>query len=366
MRRLLALSLAMLAQPVIAIENNLPVVIAVPEAVNEGDVFSLLFTGTSPDGCGLARDSVQVKNDVVTVTYRRNNTGGIAICSQALVPFRMPITVFENGETAKAGTYKVRVELIDGNGASSKLLAFALVPVNKVGLPPVQPESGHWNVEEEGPYATSGNGVSFSFERQIGTAVNMSNFYSSDGSPEWYINSGAMNKQVFGAPFYTVRGGQSLFEAYKPPREVEYSGVLLFEFATPTRGTAWVSQPVGPGLFDGLKLMPISIKRFNYGYGALSEALSGRWVLSSEGSSTVSAQNLEFAAVADTGNTLNSYVSGDFRLNCTASAARPSVLNDSCVLLRNGVTVANFDRVGYQRLRGLDSAGKGVSLFRVD
>lgn len=364
MSRLLALSVSLLAQQAMAIENNLPVVLAVPETVNEGGVFSLLFAGTSPDGCGLARDSVRVQSDVITVVYRRNNTG--MICTQALTPFRVPITVFENGETAKAGTYKVRVELIDGNGSTARLLAFALVPVSKAGALPIQPESGHWNVEEEGPYATSGSGVSFSFERQIGTAVNISNFYGSDGSPEWYINSGAMNTSVLDAPYYTVRGGQSLFEAYKPPRDVEYSGAMLFEFNTPTRGTAWLTQPLGSGLFDGLKLMPISIKRFNYGYGSLSKAFSGRWVLSSEGSSTLSAQNLEFTSVADAGNTLNSYVAGEYRLSCTANPARPNVLNDSCVLTRAGATVATFDRVGYQRLRGLDSANKAVSLFRID
>lgn len=363
MYRSLALSLSLLVQPALAIENNLPVVLGVPEQVTEGSVFSLLFAGTSPDGCGLARDSVRVQNDVITVLYRRN-TG--VICTQALTPFRLPITVFESGQTAKAGTYKVRVELIDGDASSSKLLAFALVPVSKAGTLPIQPESGHWNVEEEGPYATSGSGVSFSFERQIATAVNISNFYAGDGTPEWYINSGPMNANVLDAPYYLVSGGQSLFEAYKPPRDVNYSGAMLFEFSTPTRGTAWLTQPIGAGLFDGLKLMPISIKRFNYGYGALSKALAGRWVLSSEGTSALSAQNLEFSAVAGGGNTINSYVSGDFRLNCTANPARPNVLNESCVLTRAGAAVASFDRVGFQRLRGLDSSNKAVSLFRVD
>ena len=362
MQRILALSLCALSQYATAIENNLPVVVAVPEQVSEGGVFSLLFAGTSPDGCGLARESVRIQDDVITVVYRRNNVG--LVCTQALSPFRVPITVFENGQTAKAGTYKVRIELIEG--AQSKLLSFALVPVSKAGSAPIQPESGHWNVEEEGPYATSGSGVSFSFERQGNTAVNISNFYGKDGTPEWYINSGPMNRNVLDAPFYTVRGGQSLFEAYKPPGEVEYSGALVFEFSSPTRGTAWLTQPTGAGLLDGLKLMPISIKRFNYGYGSINKALAGRWVLSSEGSSDVAAQNLEFVAITDTGNTLNSYASGEFRLNCTANAARPNTLNESCVLTRAGATVASFDRVGFQRLRGLDTAGKAVSLFRID
>ena len=365
MHRLVALSLfSVLAHQAKAIENNLPVVVAIPEQVTEGGVFSLLFAGTSPDGCGLARDAIRIENDVITVVYRRNNTN--LFCTQALTPFRVPITVFENGQTAKAGTYKVRIELLDGVSQQTKLLSFALVPVSKAGSPAIQPESGHWNVEEEGPYATSGSGVSFSFERQGTTAVNISNFYGGDGSPEWYINSGPMTASVLNAPFYTVSGGQGLFEAYKPPAEVEYSGTLLFEFSSPTRGTAWITQPIGSGLLDGLKVMPVSIKRFNYGFGAMNKALSGRWVLSSEGASTLSAQNLDFVALGDTGNTLNAYASGDFRLSCAANAARPNLLNESCVLTRSGSTVASFDRVGYQRLRGLDTAGKAVSLFRVD
>jgi hypothetical protein len=351
-----------------AVENNLPVVSAIPATVKEGETFSLLFSGTSPDGCGIVRDSVAVVGDQITVRYKRGGSPN-TLCTQALVPFRLPITVFTGNETAKAGTYKVRIELAaldGGDTVSTKLLSFALVPVAKAGRNVVVPESGHWNFEVDGPYPTSGSGISFSIERQNDMVVSLTNFYNADGSPEWYINSGKLIANTLSSEYFTVSGGQSLFSAYKPPKSVEYTGNVLFEFASPTRGTAWIMQPIDSGLLSGLKVMPISIARFNYGFGAMSKALNGRWVLASEGQSSIESKTLEFQSIADTGNTMANYAAGEYRLNCSLEVSRPNVLNDVCTLTKNGLIVANFDQVGYSRMRGTDNAAKNVSLFRVD
>jgi hypothetical protein len=351
-----------------AVENNLPVVSAIPASVVEGQAFSLLFAGTSPDGCGIARDSVRVVGDVITVLYRRGG-GANVVCTQALVPFRQPITVFGAGEGARAGTYKVRVELVEtpANGTVSvtKLLSFALVPVLKSGQRPVLPESGQWRFEEGGPYATSGNGIGFSIDRQNDTVVNVSNFYGASGRPEWYFTSGTLASNTLNADFYTIAGGQSLFGAYRPPTSVDASGALQLEFTSPTRGTAWVSQPVDNGLLSGLKIMPISITRFNFGYGDTLKALAGRWVLASEGTSALESRTLSFASTSS-GNTQSNYSDSDYRLSCTANLARPAILSDTCTLTRAGALIGTFDSVGYERLRGQDSAGKAISLFRLD
>ncbi len=368
--RLLASAIAISAMSTnaIALESHLPTVTAIPAAVVEGDTFSLLLTGTSPDGCGLARDSIKVLGDEITVVFIRAG-GALGICTQVLTPFSFPITLFEAGAVAKAGTYKIRIELapIERNSQTvNKLLAFALVPVTPVGKRPILPESGQWSFESGGPYATSGSGVGFNIERQDQTIVNVSTLYGSDGSPEWYINSGKLVANTLHSELFSVNGGQSLFGAYKPVKEVQYNGNVHLEFNSPVHGTAWYTQPIDEGLLSGLKLMPISITRFNFGFGAGAGALSTRWALVGEGASTIESKTLALTNAANASNTAWSYVSGEFRLNCDLYTARPALLPKSCSLTKNGVNLAQFDQIGYSRMRGLDAAGQAVSLFRLD
>lgn len=368
--RLLASAIAISAMSTnaIALESHLPTVTAIPAAVVEGDTFSLLLTGTSPDGCGLARDSIKVLGDEITVVFIRAG-GALGICTQVLTPFSFPITLFEAGAVAKAGTYKIRIELapIERNSQTvNKLLAFALVPVTPVGKRPILPESGQWSFESGGPYATSGSGVGFNIERQDQTIVNVSTLYGSDGSPEWYINSGKLVANTLHSELFSVNGGQSLFGAYKPVKEVQYNGNVHLEFNSPVHGTAWYTQPIDEGLLSGLKLMPISITRFNFGFGAGAGALSTRWALVGEGASTIESKTLTLTNAANASNTAWSYVSGEFRLNCDLYTARPALLPKSCSLTKNGVNLAQFDQIGYSRMRGLDAAGQAVSLFRLD
>lgn len=367
-KRLLAISALAISSHAVALESNLPSVSAIPATVVEGDKFSLLLTGTSPDGCGLARDSIKISGDVITVVFIRAG-GALGICTQVLTPFNFPITIFAAGEVAKAGTYKVRVELapIERNSQTvNKLLAFTLVPVTPLGKRAVLPETGQWSFEEGGTYATSGSGVGFNIERQDQILVNISSLYGSDGSPEWYINSGKLLANTLSSELFSISGGQSLFGAYKPVKEVQYNGDVQLEFNSPVHGTAWFTQPIDEGLLSGLKLMPISITRFNFGFGPGALALSTRWALVSEGASSIEGKTLALTNTANTSNSAWSYSSGEYRLNCELYAARPALLPKSCSLTKAGISVANFDQIGYSRMRGQDAAGQPVSMFRVD
>jgi hypothetical protein len=357
----------MLCTPAHAIENNLPTLIAIPATVVEGDRFSLQLSGTSPDGCGFARDSVKIVADVITVVFVRGG-GASGVCTQVLTPFRFPITVFDAGAAAKAGTYKVRIELAPFNRNDqtvNKLLAFGLVPVTAPGKRAIVPENGQWNFEEGGPYPTSGSGISFNMERQNDALVSITSFYNSDGSPEWYINSGQTIAHTLNSSFYTVSGGQTLFGTYRAVKEVQYSGDVQLEFNSPAHGTAWYTQPIDAGLVSGLKLMPISITRFNFGYGAVDRALRGRWAFFNE-EGGVESVTLALEPVGSANSSASNYAAGPFRLNCDRNIARPALLPERCTLTKNAAILATFDQVGYDRIRGLDGEKHAVSLFRLD
>ncbi len=364
----LAISAIAITTTANAIESNLPRVRAIPASVVEGDKFSLQLTGTSPDGCGIAQDSSKISGDEITVVFMR--AGGVhGVCTQVLTPFTIPITLFDAGSTTKAGTYKVRIELapIERNDQTvNKLLAFALVPVTPIGKRPILAETGQWSYEDGGPYATSGSGLGFNIERQGQVMVNISSLYASDGNAEWYINSGNLVANTLSSELFSINGGQSLFSAYKPVKEVQYSGNVLLEFNSASHGTAWYTQPIDEGLLSGLKLMPISIKRFNFGYGAGANVLATRWALVGEGSSTIDGKTLQLTNSTNTSNTMWRFSSGDYQMNCELYAARPELLPKTCNLVKNGVSIANFDQIGYTRMRGYDAAGLSVSLFRLD
>ncbi len=337
---------------------------SIPETVKEGESFSLLIAGPNLP-CGFSINRVSVVDDLITIDAGQINR----VCPAVVLPFRIPVQVFQNGQTAKAGIYKTRLrfESLGGEDPSIQpLLAFALIPVLNSSDSEVLPETGNWNSERGGRYATSGSGVSFNLERQGGTFAAMSNFYDSKGAPTWYFQAGAIANGLHQADAVYVTGGQALFGAYKPPAVVTPFANIAFEFHSPTQGTAWISQSAGDGLTDGIKLMPISISRFNFGFGKAREALQGQWVLTADQREGSGTQWLNFAPLDTAGNVLSSYRDGEFRLNCTMEPTKPESLPTGCALLRGETQVAALTKIGYNKMRGVDPNGKALTLYRLD
>jgi hypothetical protein len=340
-----------------ALQNNLPTVRAIPASVSEGESFTLEIKGTAPDGCGYALEKTTVEQDLIRVRLKDGGTG--QGCPTVLTPFTMPIQVFNADQGANAGTYKVRIELSPYAGDSQgqvRLLAFGLVPVQEKNKPAIQPESGNWNFDASGAYRTSGSGVSFNLERQNAVLVNLANFYTVEGSSAWYLNAGNLTGSTFRADYLNVRGGQSLFGNYQMPSAIAVEGQMQFEFSSPTRGTVWITQPIDEGLAGGLRLMPISIARFNFGYSGGNQSFQGKFALVSEGDSAIAPATLNFEPMA---TRVQVYRSGAYELACNADGS-------VCVLTRSEVEIGTFSANGFNRLRGLDASGKGISLIRLD
>jgi hypothetical protein len=350
-------SLLMLSASASAIQNNLPTVRAIPESVREGQTFTLEIKGIAPDGCGYIVEKTNVELDVITV---RLKDGGFGLgCPTVLTPFVMPVAVFENGRSAQAGTYKVRIEfaqLTASDQIQVKLLAFGLVPVLANAKAAVQPESGNWNFDPNGAHRNSGSGINFNLERQSNVLINLANFYTNEGSSAWYLNAGTLVANTLKADYLNIRGGQSLFGNYQAPSIIAVEGQMLMEFTSPTRGTAWITQPIDEGLVSGLKLMPISIARFNFGYLGADKIYSGKFALVSDGDSAIGSATLNLQPDVSNSVTTQRYSAGVYELVCKTS----------CMLMRSAVPIGEFTSLGLERLRGLDSVGKAISLIRID
>jgi hypothetical protein len=332
-----------------------------PALVTAGDPLKLVIKGTAASGCGIALVRMDVQGSQITITLRDGVTPG-RFCTTALQPFTLNVNPLAAGSNASAGTYRVSINYVDGDDATrSRLIGFGLVPVIAAGALPILPETGNWAHEQGGEHATSGSGVGFSVDRQRDTVVAIGNFYASDGTPEWYFESGKLNGHVLSADYYMVKGGQTLFGAYRAPQEIRGTGQILFEFMAPTRGTAWVTQPTDQGFPATIKLMPISIARFGFGYGVARSALAGDWQLVAG----TDAKLLRFVASSASGNSVVVYTAEDYRLSCTLDARRPESLPNDCELSKALQPVANFSRIGFEKLSGSDRNQRAVYLFRV-
>jgi hypothetical protein len=344
-----------------ALEDNLPSINAVPEQPKSGQAFSLLVKGTWPDGCGATLKSVQRTGFDITVTMERRE----AICTQALVPYTLPVNLFANGETAMAGVYRVRYQITHSFEPNPRLLAFQLVGVTSSDQRPSEVEAGYWVADPNGSFVTSGSGVGFLIERQGNAVVASANIYDQRGVATWYFGSGPIIGNAMGGQFYDVRGGQALFSPYRPPSSTEAAGKLQIEFTSPARAVAYFTQPADGGLLSELKLMPISITRFNFAYASVYDSYVGKFVLYGESNGQpVQVFNFErqrFGASSVTG--FRDAASGHI-LVCNIESSGSDPLPLSCVLEKDGVQVASFDQLGYARLFGKTTAGAPLTLER--
>lgn len=358
---LLAVSFGVHAE---SIENHLPRISAVPAVPSVGQPFSLLVKGQWPDGCGAAVRNIAVKGFDITVVMARPP---IEICTQQIVDYELPLNPFADGTSPSAGTYRVRYELAIPGESKNRLLAFTLVPVVPTGGRVVEPEPGYWVAEQGGEFSTSGSGVGFSIERQGSTVVVMSNLYEQSGKPAWYFTAAPAAGATARGELTAVTGGQALFDTYRPPAAMDNQGELLMEFSAPTTGTLWFTQASGGGVIDELKIQPISVARFNFGFSAVNQVFGGRFVYFTEQPSSDANRHLDFVPIRFGAFVLIGFwnEATDERLECRINVDKPNTLPEVCTFNRAGQLVATFDQIGFDSLRGVDVQGRRVIMQRL-
>jgi hypothetical protein len=345
------------------VEDNLPRISTVPAQPGPGNPFAVLVRGQWPDGCPVQVDNV-VRNGLdITIRVRRN-TG--QACPAVVLPFEVVADPFLNGGSAAAGVYRVRFEVIGMDGSSGRLLAFELVPVGDAANPGARPESGYWAAEKGGDFDTSGDGIGFDFELQNRFLFVAANVYREDGKSGWYIASGPLSAGAMKGELLEARGGQPLFASHRAPSEIGPVGRLQAEFTSASTAVFWFSQPSGAGLLDPLKLMPISVNRFNYAYGARDGILAGEWMIAVEGRP---ARLVKFNRHRYGATNLIGAMDAGFRheLRCAIVQDKPETLPQRCEYFDDGVLIATLEDVGLQSLRGRAVVGNAAVVFsRVD
>lgn len=361
MRVLLALTLTVASTLSMAYTDNLPRINSVPAQPAAGDRFELQISGTWPDGCGPRLDRVERTGFNIDVTIGNAPEG--VFCTAALTPINQKIPVFSGSATAQAGTYRVRYYLQQPNTTTRRLLAFELISVD--GDSAAKPEAGYWAAESGGEFATSGSGVGFELERQKSQVFLAGNVYLDDGTPSWIIAAGPLSGSAAKGDLLRASGGQALFSSYRAPSQIDTMGRVQLEFKSSTTAVFWFSRASDEGLLGALELMPVSVNRFNFGFGPVAQSFAGRWMVAVEGQP---ARVVDLIAHRYGAANLVGAISADFsvRLECTTDPLRQNTLPQNCLLYDDATLLGTMTAVGLSGLTGRTDSGKVVFMQRLD
>lgn len=330
---------------------------SIPATPVAGAPFDIEVKGIWGDGCGPVVRSVEVREFEISI---RVSPPPDVFCTAVLTPFSIRVSPFTGTQVARAGTYRVRFsDSIDGE----RLRSFGLVPVKATAnAPAISPDAGHWVAQQQGDFANSGPGVGFLMERQGSQVWLVVTVYTSGGKPTWHVGSAPVVGSTAQGSLFETAGGQPLFERHRDFTVNPY-GRFHIEFKSATNAVIWFSRSESEG-FGKLDLQPISVTRFNFGYGAAGELFRGKWQVAIAGgtSFTVDLIPVRFGAFALVGAR---DTTDRFTLQCVIDIAVPSAPPNTCEFLEGGNVLARFDVVGQSVLRGRSPAGSDAVLVRL-
>jgi hypothetical protein len=144
----------------------------------------------------------------------------------------------------------------------NKLAIAAAAALVCTGADAFTPATGQWYNPDE-----SGSG--YNIDVQNGKLVMTVFSYKTNGDSEWYITAGAMSngQKSYSGSLRKVRNGQSIGGAYQAPTDAGSEGDFSITFSDETSAT--LSLPNG---------RTTRIQPFNFGFGAMPQAMVGEWV----------------------------------------------------------------------------------------
>lgn len=376
---IMALAVVIFASGAIASPQTFAVVPAQPAA---GESFQLVLPVES---CGLKEIVGTLEPGTfdinVDIQYR------FVFCTDEYrEPIQVPVKVFRDNAVAKEGTYRVNISqrVVDDDSPTRKT-GFGLVSVQrKEAKRPAAADSGSWmqdpGVIRAEDQVTLGelNSQRVHIEQRGDRIILNLNTFDVQGNPVWFQSEGVRKGNAFNGDLLKVVGRSPFDTTFlKKPEYTVDAGQVAIEFLSPARAVIWLSQrPEGSA---SLLTVPLVIVKQNK-VGEARKAFEGRWVLTLENAdesmSAMSSRILTLASFANNG--VESYKddvamvalvcsgSGTTTQTVLTGEASPVALAPTCDLVRFGQFVdAQFNEIGWNRLRGVNSAGKPVSLLRI-
>lgn len=318
----------------------------------------LVIQGMWPNTClpGVVRTAlIDTRIDVL---LRSTATG----CSEVATPLILRVNpVRASGLRQMAlGIYQVRLFLLDAAG-SARLVGFRLL---RAGVDDVsaRPESGFWWTQPTASMEPALAGSSLSIEQQ-GESLAVTLLSYDAGAPVWYFGSARMPGNIVRVPLLRMSGGDEPFAAPIGNPQAQPGLSLNLQFLGPAQARGWLlrADPANP---DGVQSQELQLLRLPFESTLTGANWRGDWILMVEGARQASVVLLDDVVTADAESFRLRDQGHQWLLQCRLDGAGNS-LPAWCSLSGNDTVVADFDRIGLDRLSGLDTEGRQVRLVRV-
>lgn len=316
-------------------------------------VFQL--AGNAPLNCAPNVAGAAVSGEVVQITTHWPVTGCDAGRST-----RYALTVDAAALTGVA-LPRGPVYAVSVRDEAGDLLAFRAVDTDATRDGP-RPETGFWWPQAEGSdagAAAGGSGLSLELQGPQ-LAIHLFGFDGS-GAPTWYFGSARSVDRVVTSQLVGLQQGDSLFAPLGRQPIAQLGPRIEIQFLSPTTARAWLVQNED-GRDRNVRELTLSRDAFDPREAGAAR-LAGRWVLVSDGE--LAPRQFDWWLQAGHSEGHAQLVNGDGTavLDCRSDGNNTTVL--ACSLGLDGVTVAEFDQIGFDRLSGRGRDGTPTQLLRI-
>lgn len=316
---------------------------------------SLAIYGNAAANCTPKIERVNAEGVDVSIVLRASRTG----CDSAHPsPFvlRADAAVMAGTQLLPGQVYRLHI-YSDAGGASS-LAAFHLVDTGASSS--LAPENGFWWSQADTDAGPASRSTGISLESQ-GDQIAISLYgFADSGSATWYFGTARVQGRTAVVPLVELANGDPLFSPTGSEPTAQSGPRLEIEFLAPTRARAWLVRQQD-GVDTAVRMLSLSRARF--ASGDAGSSWNGRWVLVADDETTP--RQFEFSAPtrqdADAFHLVDG--SGHTSLDCRGNGT--GTVPDLCTLSVGTEVLADFDRIGLDRLEGRQGNGAGVRLIRV-
>jgi len=251
-----------------------------------------------------------------------------------------------------------RLRIYSDEGGTSSLAAFHLIDTGLSAS--MEPENGFWWSQASADAGPASRSTGISLESQ-GDQIAISLYgFTDSGSPTWYFGSARVQGRTAVVPLVELANGDPLFSPTGGEPTAQSGPRLEIEFLAPTRARAWLVRQQD-GVDTAVRLLSLSRTRFASGDAASS--WNGRWVLVAD--DETAPRQFEFSAPTRQDADAFHLVDGNGLTSLDCRGSGTGTLPDLCTLSVGAEVLADFNRIGLDRLEGRLGNGAGVHLIRV-
>jgi hypothetical protein len=319
----------------------------------------LHIAGTWANSCVPTVERTTVDNHNIDIHLRASTDH----CAAAVTPLDLKVNPAKAAgrEELGSGIYEVRL-FLSQPGGSSELVAFRLLLAGAVDAT-AQPENGFWWSVPTADKAPALAGSGLTIERQgDNLAITLLSYEA--GTPVWYFGSTKMQGNIARAPLTRMIGGAEPFAIAASSPGAEPGPTLNLSVLGPAHAQAWLVRP-RPGAAQAIETQELNLMRLPFESGHPGATWRGQWILIEADARAARMIDLADAVTADAESFRLRDSDGSTILHCRLIDIGGHSMPALCSLIDGETVLADFDRIGLDRLGGYTPDGTAVQFVRL-